>query len=473
MIKYLKIREVLILFIAINLFSSCGKDFLEPKPTTSIENDEVFKSLTNTEVAMVGAYDQLANYQYDGLYNPIMSDITGEDVLINSEKNYNWFIPVYQLAVLPSHQYASNPWRKGYKVIYDANNIIHGANRVPDATEEEKSNIIAEAKVMRAYVMLKLVEMYAPAYTKDPDAPGILLVTSPLNYDAPDVGRSSVSDIYNQIVSDLTFGVNTLKDTPNPGFFGVRAAQALLARAYLDMQNWDKANEFAALARNGMDLMPYAELFSGFYSSNSETIFSLAYTPEDNNVYVTIPSFYWPVAGYSSMRADVKFVERFDQNDIRSYYFLKEDEIDDDNWLILKFKHNQQVGNAERISIRASEMYLIEAESNAELGNNSLAQDALFMVQNRAFPNSQKSINTGKELIDEILIERRKELFGEGFRWNDIKRRNLPLVREGDHWVKLNIQPNDEDYYRLTFPIPQKEIDANKSLSESDQNKGY
>jgi hypothetical protein len=147
--------------------------------------------------------------------------------------------------------------------------------------------------------------------------------------------------------------------------------------------------------------------------------------------------------------------------------------IDPDNWLILKFQHNQSVGNAERISIRAAEMYLIEAECEAELGNDEKAQDALYVIQGRSHPGIGKSTNTGQELIDEILLERRKELFGEGFRWNDIKRRNLPFKREGDHWVKLDFGPGDEDYYRLTFPIPQREIDANTALTQDDQNKGY
>ena len=473
MIRYKEIMRVALFLIFMGMMTSCGDDFLNPKPTTALEDDEVFTSLTNAKAAMVGAYDQLSSYSFDGLYLPIMSDLTGEDVMLNSEKNYNWFVPVYQLNVLPNYQYASRPWSAGYKIIYDANKIITGAPQLPDATEEEINALVAEAKVMRAYAMLKMVEVFAPAYAPDPEAPGILLVTKPLPYDAPDVGRSTVREVYDQIVADLTYGANTLDYASETGFFGKKAAQALLARAYLDMQDWENARDWAKKAYEDMDLMSIKEMLGGFFSSNRETIFALAYTPEDNNVYLSIPSFYWPVSGYSSMRANDKFVETFDKADIRSYYFLKEASIDADNWLILKFQHNQSVGNAERIAIRAAEMYLIEAECEAELGNWSKAQDALYVVQNRAHPGVEKSTNTGQALIDEVLLERRKELFGEGFRWNDIKRRNLPFMREGDHWVKLDFGPGDEDYYRLTFPIPQREIDANNALDEGDQNKGY
>jgi hypothetical protein len=473
MIKDIKLKGIALLLIVIGTFSSCSEDFLNPKPTTALEDEEVFTSYTNAKAAMIGAYDQLASYYFDGLYLPIMADLTGEDLMLNSERNYNWFVPVYHLNVLPNYQYASNPWSVGYKVIYDANKIIEGAPMLPDATTEEIDHLVAEAKVMRAFAMLKLVEVFADAYVKDPDAPGILLVTSPLEYDAPDLGRSPVRDVYAQIIADLTYGANTLEDGNEPGFFGKKAAQALLARTYLDMQDWENARDWAKQAYDGMQLMSLDEMLGGFYSSNSETIFSLAYTPEDNNIYLSIPSFYWPVSGYSSMRANDKFVEKFENGDYRRYFFLKQTAIDPDNWLILKFQHNQSVGNAERISIRAAEMYLIEAECEAELGNDEKAQDALYVIQGRSHPGIGKSTNTGQELIDEILLERRKELFGEGFRWNDIKRRNLPFKREGDHWVKLDFGPGDEDYYRLTFPIPQREIDANTALTQDDQNKGY
>lgn len=471
--KYSNYILISFLLIFSGILSSCDKDFLNPEPTTALKSEEVFTSLTNAQAAMVGAYDQLSSWAFDGLYLPIMADLTGEDLLLNSTNNYNWFVPVYQLNILPNYQYASNPWRIGYKVIYDANQIIEYASQIPDATEEDINKLVAEAKVMRAYSMLKLVELFAPAVSANPDAPGILLITSPLEYDAPDVGRSPVSEIYQQIISDLIYGADNLDDTNKPGFFGKRAAQALLARAYLDMQDWQNAADMAKAAAEGMQLMSIEELLGGFYNANEETIFSLAYTPEDNNIYLSIPSFYWPVAGYSSMRADSKFVETFKNGDARIYWFYRQDDIDPDNYLILKFQHNQLVGNAERISIRAAEMLLIEAEANAELGNTNEAIDALYKVQSRSLPGIPKFTGTKEELINEILLERRRELCGEGFRMNDIKRRSLPFVREGDHWVKFNFDANSENYYRLTFPIPQSEIDANTALSQQDQNIGY
>ncbi len=464
---------LLVVFVSIITFSSCNEDFLNPKPTDSIEDDLIFESYVTAEAALIGAYDQLSGSNFEGLRAPIMADIIGEDVMVNAVENWNWFVAVYQLNLLPNYTNVENPWWNAYKIIHDANKIIAKAQEVPDATETQRNALEGESRVIRAYTMLTLVEMYANAYSRNSEAPGILNVNIPTNKDSEDFGRASVAEIYTQITDDLLKAIDLLSDYTNKGFFDKRAAQAVLARAYLDMEEWEKASEMAKEAHKDLTLMSANEMLSGFSVRNSETIFSVAYTAEDNNVYLSIPSFYWPVAGYSSMRANDRFVELFSKQDIRLNYFILDPDIDPNRNLILKFSHNQQVGNAERISIRAAEMHLIEAECEAELGNNEEARDALYIVQKRSIGNAIKSTASGDALIQEILLERRKELFGEGFRWNDIKRRQTQFTREGDHWVKFDFGAQDEDYNRLTFPIPQSEIDANSKLTQDDQNPGY
>ncbi|NMM48327.1 RagB/SusD family nutrient uptake outer membrane protein [Marinigracilibium pacificum] len=462
------IKSVFLLLILVG----CGDEFLEHEPTDSISDDKVFDSYITANSALIGVYDQLSSFNFEGLYNPIMSDIMGEDIMINSVDNWNWWVPVYQMNVLPNYTYVDNPWWSGYKLIHDANKIIDNASYIPDATTDQIDELTGQARVLRAYTMLKLAQMYSVAYVKDPSAPSILLNTDSENTDSG-FTRATLTEVYDQIENDLLTAISQLENNTDKGFFDKRAAQAVLARAYLDMQNWESASEMANSAAEGMTLMDINEMYSGFFARNSETIFTIAYTQEDNNVYLSIPSFYWPVAGYSSIRANDDFVSKFSNADARKGLFLKQNDIDPDRYLVLKFGHNSAVGNAERICIRASEMILIEAEAEAELGNYSNAQNLLYNIQKRSNPGVIKSTATGQTLIDEILLERRKELFGEGFRWNDIKRRQLPFNRSGDHWVKMTITAQDADYYRLTFPIPQSEIDANELLSNSDQNVGY
>ncbi|ANQ52540.2 RagB/SusD family nutrient uptake outer membrane protein [Flammeovirga sp. MY04] len=471
------IKNSFITFLSLTVLFSCSNDFLELKPTDAIEENEVFTNYNNARAALIGAYDQLSSPNFGGLYNPIMSDIMGEDLMINSVDNWNWFTQVYQMNVLPTYTYVDAPWWSGYKLAYDVNKIVENAQSIPGASQEEMNELEGQARALRAYVHLKLVQMYSQAYKRNPNALSIMEADRILGIDEEDLGRSTVQNTYEFIASDLLKSLELLTDLDqdefDQGFFSKRGAYALLARTYLDIGEWEKARDYAQMAHKDLDLMSINDMYAGFMFRNSETIYAIAYTQEDNNIYLSLPSFYWPVAGYSSMRANDKFVEKFSNDDARAGFFLMEPEIDENRHLILKFGHNAVVGNAERIVIRASEMHLIEAECEAELGNYSKAQDALYLIQSRSYPGVRKSTNTGQELINEILLERRKELFGEGFRWNDIKRRQLPFVREGNHWVKFNFTSNDPDYYRMTFPIPQSEIDANSNISEADQNEGY
>jgi len=475
------------LLILLSFNWACTDEFLEKDPSDALPKDEVFQSVDNVVSALVGTYDQLSTYTFDGLYTPIMSDVMGEDMMINSVNNYGWFVAAHQLELLPSYHWIQDPWYSGYKIIYDANLIILNTKTVPNISDEDVDWIVGEAKVIRAYVMLKMAQLYSPAYSQNSDAPSIMNVNVETGKDSEDYPRASLLEVYKQIESDLLAAIDALPMDENEDdtyskdrrFFSGRAAHAIIARMYLDMEEWEKARDYAVLAHDLMYLMTANDWYSGFMTRNSETIFSIGFTQEDNFTYLTIPSFYWPWAGYSSIRANDNFVDLFGAGDIRGNAPLIDVESSypaeipggSDKFVVLKFGHNYQVGNAERISIRASEMVLIEAECEARLSNYTEAREALHRIQNRA--NAVTRTNTGDALISEILLERRKELYGEGFRLNDIKRTNQPLVREGDHWTNIDFQPGDENYYKLTWPIPQYEIDANTMINAEDQNPGY
>lgn len=473
--KILKHIKVVFLASLLAITTSCSESYLNPEPNTSIPTEEIFKSYITAEAALVGMYDQFSSYTFEGLNVPIMSDVIGEDIMINSVDNWNRFVVVYQLDVLPTYSYVDEPWWTAYKVLYDANQIIENAKTIPDATEEQKDWLEGQAKTMRAYIMLKLINIYAPSYYVDKTAPGILNANRIMGYDEDPLTRASVEEIYTQIENDCLSAIGLLEtnSSDDVGFFNKRASQAILARAYLDMHKWEEARDMAVEAYKDMELMTIDEMYTSFTYRNRETIFTIAYTAEDNNIFMSLPSFYWPVSGYSSIRANNTFVDYFDESDARKAFLVQDDEIDENRHFVLKFASNGSVGNAERICIRASEMYLIAAECEAELGNLLEAREALHKVQERSMPGTTLSTNSGQDLIDEILLERRKELFGEGFRWNDIKRRNLPFKRTGDHWVDFDFSATDQDYYRFTYPIPQSEIDANVNLTQADQNKGY
>ena len=114
--------------------------------------------------------------------------------------------------------------------------------------------------------------------------------------------------------------------------------------------------------------------------------------------------------------------------------------------------------------MRASEMFLIEAEARARAGQDALAQDALFAVEKARNAAAVKTTLTGQALIDRIMYNRRIELWGEGFRFTDLKRLNLPMSRTGipNHLVAMaqifEVPAGDP---RWEFLFPQDEVNAN------------
>lgn len=117
--------------------------------------------------------------------------------------------------------------------------------------------------------------------------------------------------------------------------------------------------------------------------------------------------------------------------------------------------------------MRAAEMYLIEAEALARSGNNGEAAQVLYTFAVNRDPSYQRSTNTGEALIDEIMVQRRVELWGEGFRFYDLKRTNSPLDRDGGNHSATNannlmqVPAGDK---RWQFLIPQDEINNTNGL---------
>ena len=119
--------------------------------------------------------------------------------------------------------------------------------------------------------------------------------------------------------------------------------------------------------------------------------------------------------------------------------------------------------------MRAAEMYLIEAEAKARLGEADAAE-ALFTLASARDAAYQLSTNTGEVLIDEILLQRRWELWGEGFRFFDLKRLNLPMDRnDANHnsAVVNNLMFIPAGDIRWQWQIPQDEIDANPAIVQN------
>ncbi|WP_228407575.1 MULTISPECIES: RagB/SusD family nutrient uptake outer membrane protein [Chryseobacterium] len=195
---------------------------------------------------------------------------------------------------------------------------------------------------------------------------------------------------------------------------------------------------------------------------------------------------------YYSFMADPYFQKLFDANDIRSQLFSWDGLPAREGLLrYVKFKFKSTL-IADIVYMRAAEMYLIEAESEARNGNPAQAVAVLNQLRAARNANAYTGSLAQNDVVKEVLIERRKELFGEGFSLSDIIRaqgtvERKPFVDAEGKPIKVQITtpngtvktvdgkghsvfdlPNktpfvpNSPYY--LFSIPLKEIENNPNL---------
>ena len=136
----------------------------------------------------------------------------------------------------------------------------------------------------------------------------------------------------------------------------------------------------------------------------------------------------------------------------------------------MKFQDRQPNADGDWGMLRTSEMILVEAEAMArQSGKEGLALDLLYTLQKQRDPNAVKSGNTGAALLDEILIERRKELYGEiGTEFFDAKRYNRSIKRIGNHSPNYMFEKKpDMTTWGWILPIPQNELDRNPNIKQT------
>ncbi len=469
-------KSVTAVLTIVLLFASCKKDFLDLKPTESISNTDAFTSEAKLQAAMTGIYDLITSTAFT--YNIILNgDAKGEDVFPNSTGNYNRFVAGYQYIETVNSGELQSHWSLGYAIIANCNQLIENAPAAP-VDDAIKNRYIAEATAIRAYIHFQLVQEFgAKSYALDPEALGVPIVAKSIGPEDEFPARDKVKDVYAFILKDLAFAeANFPASVKGVYRISLNAIQGIEARVYLTMGDWKNASAKAKAARTGFELSSGSALLDGFRAPTSEWIWSLRSTADDNGFYLEVSSFYDPYdRGYSSFRTTADFFASFADNDIRKNQFRIPDDVGGDpttgdyqilgdGYTVSKFVFDD-TGADDQVLIRSSEMVLIEAEAEARLGNTMAATAALLLIQKRSIPTAVASANTGDALIAEILMERRKELFGEGQRYYDILRTKQTLTRtSSSHWSKLTIPAGDK---RFALPIPQKEIDANPKIVQN------
>lgn len=493
-------KNILIAIISFSvLLTGCSKDFLNPLPSNAVADEQIFSEVEYAETALNSAYAYIGHY-FSMTLGTIMSEVMGEDATMTSgsygRPTYNWNLYSYTYDQVAASDpwwfgYSNYIWATDYKGIDAVNSIIAYAEKFDDGAK--KKNLLGQAYAVRGYLYLNLVRLFAANYTVNPDGPAVILRTEPANASSEHLGRATLKEVYNQIISDLKYGIDNCSPA-STDYITPKAAALLLARTYMDMGDFANAKTYAEQAAgnvfDGSNLMSKEEWRSGFKDHNAEWLWYFNYTQATANLYASIPSFYYLangyegvpdggqvsemdsldeskgddiLDGYGTVRWTKRFRDSFEDGDCRRmfpFYMYEED-----GYFTNKFGHrNGSIGDAEFPMARIAEAYLIKAECEAQIGSQATAKSVLNALQ------VKRGASPTEATLDNIYMERRKELYGEGFRLSDIKRLHQPLDRTKDkeHWCSVKSLPADSP--RFMLPIPETEMLYNKALTSADQN---
>ncbi|MDP3451388.1 MAG: RagB/SusD family nutrient uptake outer membrane protein [Bacteroidales bacterium] len=494
--------KVYILALAVGLIlfpTSCSKDFLETRPTDQLAAGDVFNSLTGAWGAINGVHRSVyiqynsvqAHGGFPGLY--LFIDFLGTDLVFNTTAN-GWYLNGYRW--VDHRNERSNTvlyWHNLYRLISNVNQIINNIDNVT-GPEAEKNAIKGQALTYRAWAHFMLVQLWADRFVpgganSQDGVPYMEEIT--FNGKA----RNSVAEVYSKINADLTAAITNLEgyNRANKSHINKSVAQAVQAQVALVQGNWNQAATSANAARQGYSFMTAAQHQDGYNQQNNPENLWAHFVQEDQTLYFY--SFYAQMShNFNStiIRQSPKSITKvlYDQisaTDVRKTFWYPNAIADKQpfvqsngvrfNYMSSKFKAvSTSDSRGDFPMIRVAELYLIEAEALArQTGKEEQAKDVLFLLAKNRDPQYVRSTKTGSALIEEILIQRRVELWGEGRNFTDLKRLNLPLVRplsgtagQGAHVESFatvfNVPAGGSIW---TWMIPRGEIDTNPELKQN------
>ncbi len=457
--------------------SSCSDDFFQENPESYISPKQLSSSKSASMASLKGIYGDLRSYGIAGYGGHedyghksmlVNAELMGNDVVMRS-LNWHGFYYMYT-GRKTTHSRSSLPWFTYYIQIKNANTLI---NTIEPSETGTPKYIRSQALALRGYFHFMLARFYAKTYKGNESAKCIPINTGEITKD-----RKTNQEVYTQIVKDLQDAIVGLDGyvRDSKEFVDKSVAQAFLAEVYLEMGEYSKAADMANKARQNYPLLTKEEWKKGFgIIQQSEVMWGADINSELSSTWASFFSHFDNLGGgYASggIAIDKRLYEAIPDTDYRKEEFVGSTEVskNDANGAVmtlkpytsLKFKDSDRPFASDYVYVRSALMYYIEAEGLARSGNVAGAQQVLFDITSTRDTGYTKSTKTGDDLIEEIILQKRIELWGEGYSFFDMKRLHKPLERDytdsnhGD-FGKFN-KPSDSDEF--VIQIPQKEMDA-------------
>jgi starch-binding outer membrane protein, SusD/RagB family len=508
-------KKYIITAIALtNIATSCTQEFLDTASTKEVITNNVTSDASYLEKVVDGMHRMMYSPAKDHKYANVGTgqvrfgqasfmiglDIAGEDMVFPGTTTpdagtrfgsvYNW-----DFSINTTSQYTRHYFFYPYIFINNANMVINNADKTKgDATLINYA--LSQALAYRAFSYFNLVQLFGGRYVAGQN--NIQLgVPIRLDDEIKDLPRATVEEVYTLINQDLDKALalavaNNLKAKYNKSHIDESVIRGFKARVALTQGRWAEAAAQAKLARAAYPLMDETQYKAGFNDSNNPE-WMWGGKPNLDQIEGT-GNFGWFWARNYAQSAFVSSMPltmnpllyaKFPATDVR---IANVDKTGAHTALALpatmkKFAYTSQKFTVKDPSLtkavmdyvymRSSEMYLIEAEALARAGNEAESKAVFTELEKKRNATYVTSTKTGQAYIDDILLSRRLELWGEGFRFFDLKRLAAPLNRTGighnNTWI-LGIENLPTDDKRWQLKIPQSEIDTNPACVQNPNN---
>lgn len=458
--------------------TSCDSE-LDQIPFDEFGNENAYVSAADFENAIRGAYAGFASgAMYGGsdaggmidAGDVLADNVTTAQAGRGTRRNlHNWR---YVAADGP----LSNIYQQTYNIVNRTNLILEN---IVDFDGDNKENITAEAKALRALAHFNSVIFFGKIPTQSGDANGSLGIAYVTEVDANQLPtRETVGATYDMIVSDLTDALAGINETNPDGRMNKEAVATLLSRVYLYMGKYD----LTANTANMVTTKPASrDNFAGVWKdANQDGL--LFYIPNEVSTLGIGVGVTYSQGSLSILKpeyvVDYDFYNQFSDEDIRKTAYTATATAAGENVnAIIKWfgRGTASDGLVDLKILRAAEAYLNKAEAYFRLGNEVEARIALDEVRSRRY-TSFAGGETGQALLDAIMLERRLEFAFEGHRFLDLKRWGLGVERDGfgdladGSGVPSDVQTLSSGSNKFQLPIAQFIIDVNPNI---DQNPGY
>lgn len=502
----------LIIFILLASFLSGCSDFLEPKA----KSEFVPKDASSMNELLLGEayprYDRAELNLFLGLLDddvdgaPYQKPATGVNPSLWTAV-FSWQPEMYdQMNKANGSNYST--YKRYYELILGANAVLDYIQDINDDDVNMVNYVTAQALTLRAFYYLTLVNIFGAPYNQDKTAMGVPLKLNS-GVEQKDLARNSVEEVYAQIIKDLDEAGRLYHLLPEDQQWDANyrtslpMVHLLLSRAYLYMEEWNKAAIYADSVMTNKNF----QLLDLNTVADANNMGMPVYM--DHHAYRTSPETIFPYSNisdcvgwlynarnqdgeHSYFRASKTLLNTFDKKDLRKNRYISR------SWYIApgetesmyqafgkvamsEDRYYQPLTNGTLMfgrSLRLSEAYLNYCEAKAMLakqGEAAAQGEAIRALEKlrvkRFAPEDYQATNiSGTEvLINFIRDERRRELCFEDHRWFDLRRWGMPEIQhtwypDEDTKIVYTLQKNDPGY---TLPLPNTALEANAYLHQN------